>query len=116
MVQLEMYQAIANSPSTTLSVAINSSVTQITLNNASVLPSAPNLLVIGYDTDSPETCLYTNIVGNVVTIQRATEGIAQSFELDTKVARLFTAKDYNSIVNNIKELNKQQIAMSIALS
>ena len=116
MAQLEMYQSIANSPPTILSVAINSSETQITLGNASVLPSAPNLLVIGYDTDSPETCLYTNVVGNVVTIQRGTEGIAQSFESGANVARVFTSKDYNSIINNIKDLNKQQIAMSIALS
>ena len=46
MPQLEMYQAIANSPSTTLAIGINDTETHITLTDASVLPNAPNLLVL----------------------------------------------------------------------
>jgi len=116
MSQIEMYEAVANSPFTTLVGSINSTQTIITVSDSSVLPSAPNLLVIGYDKENPETCLYTNITGNVITIQRATEGTASSFESDTKIARIFTAKDYNSLVKNIKDLSIKQIAMSIALS
>ena len=116
MAQLEMYEAIANSPHTTLVNSIDETQTEIIVLDASVLPNAPNLLVIGYDKDNAETCLYTNIIGNTITIQRATEGIASSFDADTKIARVFTSKDYNSLVRNIKDLNTQQIAMSIALS
>ena len=116
MGQIEMYEAVANSPFTTLVGNMDSTQTTITVLDSGVLPNAPNLLVIGYDKENPETCLYTNITGNVITIQRATEGVASSFESDTKIARVFTAKDYNSLVENIKDLNIKQIAMSIALS
>lgn len=115
MSQQTMYEGIANSPSTQLSIAINESDTIITVVDSMVFPSAPNLLVIGYDKINPETCLYTNINGNQITIQRATEGIAQSFEIGTKISRLFTAKDYNTMVNNIRDLNNKQVAISIAL-
>lgn len=115
MPQLEMYQAIANSPSTTLAIGINDTETHITLTDASVLPNAPNLLVLGYDTNYPETCLYTSIAGNAVTLVRGTEGVATSFNSGTNVARIFTAKDYNVVINNIKDLNTKQIALSIAL-
>lgn len=116
MAQVKMYEAMANSPHTTLTESIDATQTEITVLNASVLPNAPNLLVIGYDKENAETCLYTNIVDNIITIQRATEGMASSFDANTKIARIFTAKDYNSLVENIKDLNTQQIAMSIALS
>lgn len=116
MAQVKMYEAIANSPHTILVEGIDETQTEIVVLDSSVLPNAPNLLVIGYDKENAETCLYTNVVGNTITIQRATEGIASSFDADTKVARVFTAKDYNSLVENIKDLNTQQIAMSIALS
>lgn len=115
MPQLEMYQAVANSPSTTLAIGINAIDTQITLVDVSVLPEAPNILVLGYDTNYPETCLYTSIVGNVVTLERGTEGVATVFNIGTKVARVFTAKDYNIVINNIKDLNNKQIALSIVL-
>ena len=115
MAQLTMYDAIANSPSTTLTSSINAIVTQIEVVDSSVFPTAPNLLVLGYNKENPETCLYTNIVGNTITIQRGVEGVAKDFDIDTKVARLFTAKDYNAMVSNIKDLSNSQIALSIAL-
>lgn len=115
MGQVEMYEALANSPFTTLTSDIDAIQTTITVDDSSVLPTAPNLLVINYDKDDAETCLYTQIVGNVITIQRATEGVASSFLTGAKIARVFTAKDYNNLVNNIKELSKSQIAISIAL-
>jgi len=115
MAQLQMYNAIANSPMTTLTKAIGISDTTIEVVDSSVFPTSPNLLVLGYDKSDAETCLYTQIVGNVITVQREIEGIAKSFDIGTKTARLFTAKDYNSLVSNIKDLSNSQIAMSIAL-
>lgn len=115
MSQQTMYEGVTNSPYTQLAIGITELETIITVLDSTVLPSPPNLLVMGYDKESPETCLYTNINGNQVTIQRATEGTAQSFDVNTKVARLFTAKDYNTIVNNIRDLNNKQVAISIAL-
>lgn len=115
MAQITMYDAIANSPPTTLTKAILISDTTIEVEDSSVFPTAPNLLVLGYNKENPETCLYTNIVGNTITIQRGIEGVAKDFDIGTKVARLFTAKDYNAMVSNIKDLSNSQIALSIAL-
>lgn len=115
MAQITMYDAIANSPPTTLTKAISIGDTTIEVEDSSVFPTSPNLLVLGYDKRDAETCLYTQIIGNVITIQRGVEGIAKGFDVGTKIARLFTAKDYNSLVSNIKDLSNSQIVMSIAL-
>jgi hypothetical protein len=100
-----MYNAKINSPSTKLESAINDSQTTITLLDSSVLPTAPNLLTIG-DDEQAETCLYTNIVGNTVTIQRGFEGVAKAWEINAPVARLFTAYDHNTFKSNIDALPK----------
>ena len=107
MSQQTLYPAMINSPSSTLTSSIISTDSTLLLSNIAVLPSPPNLLTIGYDTDSPETCLYTNISGNTITVQRGIEGIAQSWNIGTKIARVFTAYDYNSVISNIEELNSQ---------
>jgi len=113
--QSPMYLAKINSPQTILSALISSTDLVIALEDTTVLPSPPNLLVIGFDTNNPETCLYTNINNNLVTLQRGVEGNSQSFPQGTKVARLFTAYDYNVLVNNIVDLNTQTSELEPAL-
>ena len=56
---LTMYPAQANSPITTLTGALTAGQTSIAVADASVLPAAPNLLVIGGDTVYAETVLMT---------------------------------------------------------
>jgi len=111
-----MYPAQSNSPSTTLNGAIDSSVTSITVIDASLLPASPNLITISYDTATPETVLMTNKVGNVLTVQRGVDGSVQSHLTGAKCARIFNAKDLNDVQSNITYVKNLQVAMSIALS
>lgn len=69
-----MYPAQANSPETSLSGALTAAGTSVTVNDGSVLPSAPNLLTIGADSSAAETVLMTAKSGNVLTITRAQNG------------------------------------------
>ena len=112
MAQITMYDAIANSPPTTLTKAILISDTTIEVEDSSVFPNPPNLLVLGYDKNDAETCLYTQIVGNVITVQRGVEKITKSFDVGTKIARLFTAKDYNSLVSSTADSSSRYVLNS----
>lgn len=99
-----MYPAQANSPGTELAMSIDSAQTTIPLVDASQVPAAPNLLTIGSD-DSAETILYTGKSGNDLTgVTRGFQGVAQSWSLGTKVARLLTAYDIDAIRENITEV------------
>jgi len=96
-----MYPAKINSPSSTLVNAITDSQTTIELVDVSVLPDDPNLLTIG-DGEDAETCLYTNITGSVVTVQRGFEGVAKAWDAGAPVARNFTAYDHNTFKSQIE--------------
>ena len=60
-----MYPAKPGSPKTELAADLSASATSMTLADATVLPTAPNLAVIG-DDSSAEVVSYTSITGNVV--------------------------------------------------
>lgn len=99
-----MYLGMVNSPQTELASAIDATQTSIPLLDASVLPDPPNLATIGTG-ENAETILYTGKSGNVLTgVTRGFQGTAQAWVMGTKVARLFTAYDYNALINNLKEL------------
>lgn len=100
-----MYAPQVNSPATTLSANISSSATSISVLNGSVLPAAPNLLVIGGDTDSAETVRMTAKSGNTLTVVRGVQGTAKSWSTGALIARLFTAKDLSDVQTNITALN-----------
>jgi hypothetical protein len=70
-----MYSATINSPSTEISTAIDDITSFIQVKDISLIPSAPNLLTIGYDTNSPETILLLNKAGDIIEVQRGFEGI-----------------------------------------
>ena len=102
-----MYEAQANSPGTTLTVTITSSDTSISLQNASILPDAPNLLTIGYNTNSPETVLMTAKDGDTITVERNVEGSNKAWNAGVSIARVFTAKDYNDMLTALESLQTE---------
>jgi len=98
-----MYPGQANSPQTELSAAIDSTQTTIPVLNASALPSAPNLVTIGID-DTAETVKYTGKSGNDLTgCVRGFQGAAKGWSAGTKLARNFTAYDYDALRQNVEE-------------
>lgn len=103
---LPMYAPIANSPSTVINISLGIDDTTITLVDASVLPPAPNICTIGYNTSSPETILYpTNPVDNMLSgVTRGFQGTPQAWPSESSVARAFTAYDYSSVIENLSEL------------
>ena len=104
-----MYPAQNNSPKTYLAEAISASDTSMTLVDASVLPEAPNLLVIGIN-DNAEIIQYSAITGNVVSgLVRGINGtIPQPWEIDSIVARNFTAQDAEAFRENILDLEARK--------
>lgn len=78
--QLEtMYPAAANSKATTTVGALNADTTTITVLDGTVLPEAPNLLVLGTD-QTAETVLMTGKDGNVLTVERGFQGVAKAWK------------------------------------
>lgn len=98
-----MYPAAVNSKATVTMGEINASTTTVTVLDASVLPAAPNLLVLGTD-QTAETVLLKSKSGNTLTIQRGVQGSAKTWPAGTQIARNFTAKDLDDIQENIKKL------------
>lgn len=103
MAQATMYPAKVNSPLTSIASDITAVATSITLADASVLPAAPNLAVLGTGDDA-ETILYTDITDNVLTVTRAFQGTAAAWDAGTPVARYFTAYDADTFADNIEDL------------
>lgn len=97
---MALYTAQTNSPSTTLASAAASNATSITLANGSIFAdlTLPNLLTLGYTQANSETVLVTAIVGNTATVTRGVDGTATDWAVDTPVARVFTAKDWNDMI------------------
>jgi hypothetical protein len=98
----DMYPGKVNSPQTELASAIDDIQTTIPLLDASVLPDPPNICTIGAGEDA-ETILYTGINGNDLTgVTRGFQGQARGWSAGVKVARYFTAYDYEAMVQNIR--------------
>ena len=103
----EMYKGIPNSPETIITSDITASQTTITVEDTSAIPELPNLLVLGGNTNEPETVKAMFIDGNTLTVERGFQGSAQAWEAGTKISRNFTAYDYNTLVENINDLQQQ---------
>ena len=101
-----MYPAKAGSPKTVLAIQISASATQITVADGSVLPSAPNICVLGSDS-SAEIVSYSAKNGNVLTgVVRGLGGtVASVWDVDTIVARNFTSFDHDRFKENIEALS-----------
>ena len=110
-----LYPAQANSPTTVTMGAIGSSNTQITVQNADILPAPPNLLVLGAQFVNAETVLMVEMVGNTITIQRGIEGGAREWPEGTTVSRNFTAKDHNDLIAIVTDTAAQMIVAENAI-
>ncbi len=100
-----LYKGMAGSPITSLSAAITSTQTSITVDNGSALPDAPNICTIVGDSAQIETILYTAKSGDVLSsVTRGVEGTAKAWDKGTKVARYFTAYDQQAIIDNFAAL------------
>ena len=103
MTQQIMFPAAVNSPVTELAAAIDDVQDTIELVDASKLPAAPNLAVLGSD-ETAETVLYTGVDGNTLTgVTRGFQGSPKAWSAGTKVARNFTAYDYEALRGNIED-------------
>lgn len=103
MAQQTMYPAQVNSLLTEIAEDIDSTQTTITVQDASVLPPAPNLLVIGSGEDA-ETVLYTGVSGDDLTgVTRGFQGAAKAWQTGVKVGRFFTAYDHDAFRGNIED-------------
>lgn len=93
-----LYSAKINSPYTTILTDITSASTTIRLGDITILPEAPNILTIGYDTEDPEVVLFnTAPSGSNLVVTRGFQGTAKAWLTGTKVARTFTAYDYDQL-------------------
>ncbi|MDQ0168782.1 phage tail protein [Paenibacillus tundrae] len=107
MAQLPMYAAAVNSPGTELAADITATDTEITLLDASKLPTAPNLVTVGGD-ETAETILYTGKTGNTLTgCTRGFEGTAKGWAAGSLAARNHTAYDYEAGRANIADLDER---------
>ena len=104
-----MYPAKNNSPQTTLAEDITSSATSMTLTDASVLPAAPNICVLGID-DTAEIISYTAIAGNVVSgiVRGINDTTPKAWAAETIVARNFTAYDHEAFLYNLNDLDERK--------
>ena len=111
-----MYPAKAGSPKTVLAIQISASATQITVADASALPSAPNLCVLGSDS-SAEIVSYSAKNGNVLTgVVRGLGGtVASVWDVDTIVARNFTSFDHDRFKLNIETLESERRMLPISV-
>lgn len=103
-----MYSGAVNSKATSIVGALDITTTTIQVLDGDTLPDAPNLLVLGGDSTS-ETVLMTEKIGNTLTIERAVQGMARSWQAGTLIARNFTEKDYATLIENINILNTEKI-------
>ena len=96
------------SPSTELAVALTVSATTIVLLDASKLPPAPNLAVIGSDINA-EIVQYAAVTDNVLSgcVRGVSGTTAQSWPSGTVVGRNVTSYDHNTFMDNITELDEE---------
>ena len=109
----QMYKAKLGSPETTLAAAITASATSMTLADASVLPSAPNIAIIGDDTNV-EIISYTGISGNTVSglVRGVGDSVASAWNTGTTVARYVSSYDNDAFKENIEALETNKADLS----
>ena len=105
-----MYAGKVNSPATILDGAIDNTVTTINVIDGSVLPTAPNIAVIGVAEDA-ETILYVGKTANQLTsVTRGYQGVAKAWDSGETIARMFTEYDYASLKANIGEIAARKLS------
>ena len=104
-----MYAPQNNGPHTALAETINAAQTDITVADASILPTAPNVLTIGTGEDA-ELVLMSAKTGNIITVTRGYNGTAaKSWETDEWVYRAITAQDVSALQANVNAINTDKV-------
>ena len=111
MAMSTMYPAKAGSPKTVLASSISASATQMTVADASQLPAAPNIAVLGSSADKLEIVSYAGKTGNTLTgLIRGLGGtVASVWESDSIVARNITSFDHDRFKENIEALASEKV-------
>ncbi len=101
-----MYSAKLGSPQTILAANLAADATSMVLSDASILPAAPNIAVIGSD-ENCEIISYSSISDNTVTLSARGLGdsTAKAWVSGSTVARNHTSLDHNTLKGNIEALN-----------
>lgn len=103
-----MYAGKVNSPVATLasnlSIVPAGTVETVEVSEETFFPAPPCLATIGAG-NAAETVLYTDKVGNTLTIERGFEGAVGAWTIGTPIGRFFTAYDHETFKNNVSELN-----------
>lgn len=100
-----MYTAMPGSPETALAVDITADATSMTVADGNALPAAPNIAVIG-DESNAEVVIYNAKSGNTLSgLIRGLGGTtASAWTTGTSVARNYTSFDHNRFKENIEDL------------
>ncbi len=107
MILKEMYSGVVNSTETFIVGDITATDTTIYVQDATSIPDAPNVLVLGGNFSSAETVKLIEKQGNKLTVQRAFQGTAKSWVTGTIIARNFTEYDYEALRQNVIETAKE---------
>lgn len=106
-----MYPAKLGSPKTTLAASLSADATVMILTDASVLPAAPNIAVLGID-ENCEIVSYSAIdysTNAVSGLSRGLSGsVARVWESGSVVARNSTSLDHNRFKENIEALSNEK--------
>jgi len=109
-----MYKGKVNSPETFIVGSISATDTEITINDISIVPEPPTLLVIGGNRADAETIRVTAINGNTLTAERGFQGEPRSHSANSQnigetIARNFTAYDLDALTENIEMIHSEPI-------
>jgi len=102
----EMYKPQNNGPHTMLAATINASQVSITVENASILPDAPNVLTIGTEEDA-ELVKLESKTGNILSVARGFNGTTpKAWDGGVWVYRAITAQDIEELQERTKKIVK----------
>lgn len=108
---IQMYPPQNNSPQTALVDTINTTTTSVNVEDASVLPAAPNVLTFGLD-ENAELVLMTGKSGNALTVTRGWNGTTpRAWDGGTAVYRAITAQDIEALQENVREVDGKVVGV-----
>lgn len=101
-----MYKPQNNGPHTMLAATINASQVSITVENASILPDAPNVLTIGTEEDA-ELVKLESKTGNILSVTRGFNGTTpKAWDSGAWIYRAITAQDIEELQERTKKIVK----------
>ena len=101
----DMFPGMVNSPETFITAGLDIVSTEIAVEDLTGWPEPPFVAVLGGGLVNAETVKVTGKAGNILTVERAHQGIAQIWPQGTAIAVHLTEGMYRALVDNIKALN-----------